>query len=154
VIAAMEASREADGGLDPAARTSKALDYFFERADKNPSFVKIFVRECYSESAAVQREIRRHAHNTSLGLRRLYTRLGEAAGIRLDTESLAVLVSHQIFSLLDYYVGLTKRERAEARPVLKRTLMQLMVGGVMAVKLPDEEAAKAAPQGEDATDGD
>ena len=61
-----------------------------------------------------------------------------------------MIVSSQIFSVLNYYVGLAKRERAEARPVLLRAMMQLMVGGVLAVKLPDEEATVV--EAEDAAD--
>ena len=97
---------------------------------------------------------RRHAENTSAGLRVLYTRLSEATGIRLDTESLALIVSHQIFSVLNHYVGLSKRERARARPVLLRATLQLMVGGVMAVKLPDEEPARAQDAAKDTGDGE
>ena len=140
VIEAMTAAREEHAELGPVARASAALDYFFERAEKNPYFVKIFVREYYSDSPVVQREIRRHAENTRAGLRLLYERLGTVAGTRLDTRSLAVIVSAQIFSVLNHYVGLSQRERAEARPVLLRAMMQLMVGGVLAVKLPDDEA--------------
>lgn len=152
VIEAMAASREKDGELGPVARASAALDYFFERAEKNPYFVKIFVREYYSDSAAVQREIRRHSENTMAGLQLLYERLGEATGTRLDTRSLSVIVSSQIFSVLNHYVGLSKRERAEARPVLLRAMLQLMVGGVLAVKLPDDEATATAAQAEGATE--
>src|SRR5688572_15899333 len=96
VIQAMAAFREKGAG--PAARASAALDYFFERAEKNPYFVKIFVREYYSDSSAVQREIRRHSERTMAGLRLLYERLGEATGTRLDARSLSVIVSSQIFS--------------------------------------------------------
>jgi hypothetical protein len=75
-------------------------------------------------------------------LRLLYDRLGAATGIRLDSESLSVVVSSQIFSLLNYYLGMPRRERAEARPRLRRAVMQLMVGGVLAVRLPEEEATQ------------
>jgi len=154
VIEAMARARERDGDLDPVGRTAAALGYFFERAEKNPYFVKIFVREFYSESAAVQREIRRHSQNTMARLERLYERLGEATGTRLDTRSLSVIVSHQVFSILNYYVGLSKRERARARPVLLRATLQLMVGGVLAVSLPESETAAAVVPSEDATDGE
>jgi len=143
VIAAMTASQR-DDGRDPAARGLAMLDYMFERAEKNPYFVKIFVREYYSESKIVQREIQRHRRNTMAALELVYARLGERTGIGLDTRSLSVIVSSQIFSVLNYYVGLSKRERAEARPALLRAMMRLMAGGVLAVKLPDEDETSSA----------
>jgi AcrR family transcriptional regulator len=142
LIEAMKSFHEQGDGGDPAARASTGLDRLFDRAENNPDFVKIFVREYYSESPAVQREIRRHSQNTMAALRLLYDRLGAATGIRLDSESLSVVVSSQIFSLLNYYLGMSRRERAEARPRLRRAVMQLMVGGVLAVRLPEEEATQ------------
>lgn len=158
VIEAMSTHREQVVGDDPAARGSAGIDFMFERAEKNPYFVKIFVREYYSDSAVVQREIRRHTKNTMDGLKLLYERLGERMGTRLDTRSLSVILTCQIFSVLNYYVGLSKRERAEARPALLRSMIQLMVGGILAVKPPADEttqpASKSASESEGKAEGD
>ncbi len=121
-------------GQDPAMRAAALMSHLFDRAEKNPYFVKIFVREYYSESKLVQREIQKHTANTTAVLRAVYERLGETTGLGLDTHSLSVILSHQTFSLLNHYVGLSKRQRADARPILLRAIMQLMAGGVLAVR--------------------
>jgi len=157
VIDAMNGFQAQESDLDPATRAAMGMSRLFDRAEKNPYFVKIFVREYYSESTSVQREIQRHTRNTMEALRLLYERLGEATGVCLDTHSLSVIVSSQIFSVLNHYVGLSKRERGRARPALLRATMQLMVGGVLAVRLPDDEATAstdgATPVAEETSDG-
>ena len=141
VVAATRGSLLEGGPSDPAARALSGLTYLFERAEKNPYFVKIYVREYYSESRLVQREINRHRENTMAALKAIYDRLGETRGVNLDAHSLSIMMTSQIFSLLNYHIGQSKKVREETRPAMIRSLVQLMVGGIMAVRLPDAPAA-------------
>jgi AcrR family transcriptional regulator len=145
----IEAVGGADGEatLDPAARALRLFGHMFDRAEKNPYFVKIFVREYYSDAPVVQRAIRAHTENTMNLLARFYDQLGVARGVTLDSRSLSVIVTCQIFSVLNYYIGQPRRVRNEMRPALIRSTLQLMVGGVLAVKRPADPVPASETEG-------
>lgn len=147
VIDAMGGAGRGGETLDPAQRALGLFRHMFERAEKNPYFVKIFVREYYSDSPVVQREIRRHTENTMNALGRFYDGLGAARGVTLDSRSLAVIVTCQIFSVLNYYIGHPRKVRDQMRPALIRSTLQLMVGGVMAVQPPSERVLAPPSKG-------
>ncbi len=142
VIDALEASSD-EPAADAVAEGRRLIERFFDRAEKNPHFVRIFVREYYSESPVVRREIRQHSERTIAALKVLYDRLASAAALPLDTESIATILSAQNLSVLNYYLGLSRARRAEMRPVLIRSMMQLAVGGVLAVRLPEDDDRSA-----------
>ena len=123
---------------EPVPRGKELMNHFFERADRNPYFVKIFVREYYSDSPAVRRQVRKHRDRTTALLRSYYQELREQTGLPLDVDGVATLVANQSFALINYYVEFSKKKRKALRERLVTNMIQLFVGGVLAVRERDE----------------
>lgn len=123
---------------DPVERGSELMNQLFEMADRHPEFVKIFVREYYSDSPAVRRQIRKHRDQTIARLRSYYQGLREASGLPLDVEGIATLLAVQIFALVNYYLEFPKTKRKAMRARMVTNTMQMLSGGVLAMQTTDE----------------
>jgi AcrR family transcriptional regulator len=115
----------------------RLLHDVFDMAERNPAFVRIFVREYHSDSPAVRREIRRHSDRTIAHLKLYYDALRDLTGLPLDTEAIATLLSVQSLSVINYYLDLPRPRRVAARERLITRMIQLGVGGVLAMRKDD-----------------
>jgi len=141
VLEAMQESGAASG-FDLVERGTALLNRLFEMADRHPEFVKIFVREYYSDSPAVRRQIRRHRDRTIDRLRAYYQALSEATGLPLDVDGIATLLAVHTFALVNYYLEFSKTKRKEMRERMVTSMMQLLLGGVLAMRTTDEAPAR------------
>jgi len=130
-------------GGDPIARGRRLLEQLFRMTDAHPEFVKIFVREYYSDSRAVRREIRQHTERLIARLRVYYAGLAEATGLPLDADGIARLLAIQAFAMINYYLDFPKKERDALRERFVTQMLQLSTGGVLAVRRLEGEAAAA-----------
>jgi len=139
--------RESGASLasDPLARGRMLLNDLFKNADRHPQFVKIFVREYYSDSPAVRRQIRKHQHQSIARLGAYYQALGEAMDLPLDANGIATMLSVQTLAMVNYYLEFPKSKRKAMRERMVTNMMQLIMGGVLAVRRADAPPRDDAP---------
>lgn len=134
VIEALQKNSASEAGERVEHARDRLLHDVFDMAERNPAFVRIFVREYHSDSPAVRREIRRHNERTIAHLRQYYDALRELTGIPLDTEAIAMLLSIQSLGVINYYLDLPRSRRREIRAQLITRMIQLGAGGILAVR--------------------
>jgi AcrR family transcriptional regulator len=134
VIAALQKNAAAGAARPLEHARHRLLHEVFDMAERNPAFVKIFVREYHSDSPAVRREIRRHNQRTIAHLRPYYDALRDLTGLPLDTEAIAMILSVQCLALINYYLDFPGRRRAAAREQLIARMVQLGEGGILAMR--------------------
>jgi AcrR family transcriptional regulator len=128
-------------GLDSSEKTDVAgairmiFDLYFDLADKNPYFIKIYVREYYSDDARVRRKIQQHNDATTQHLASVLGRLNETGGLEIDAALGSMLLGSLVISSINFYVGLPAKERARQRERLISGLVALLDGGLGAVRL-------------------
>lgn len=137
VIRALQENAGPGDGDGVASARDRLLHEIFDMAERNPAFVKIFVREYHSDSPAVRREVRRHSERTIAQLRTFYDALRDATGLPLDTEAIAMLLTVQSLALLNYYLDFPRSQRAAVRERLIARMVQLGAGGILAVREDD-----------------
>lgn len=118
-------------------RVRAAFAVYFDMADTNPSFVKIYIREFYSDDRRIRREIRQHNETTIRNISRMLERMNEATGSAIDPELGGILVGTLSIAVINYYLGMTARERRRLREPLIAGIAQLFVGGIGAVRGPE-----------------
>jgi AcrR family transcriptional regulator len=124
----------APSGHDPAQDVRDAFAVYFDMADRNPWFVKIYIREYYSDDARVRRKIRRHNASTIGNVRDNLVRLNQRTGLTVDAELGGLLISNLAIAVVNHYLGLAARERAAVRERLLSGMVDLLVGGISAVR--------------------
>jgi len=134
VIAALQKNAAA-GAAEPTEQArDRLLQEIFDMAERNPAFVKIFVREFHSDSPAVRREIRRHTERTIAHLRPYYGALRDLTGLPLDTEAIAMILTIQCLAVINYYLDFPRSRRAAVRERLIERMVQLGAGGILAMR--------------------
>ena len=111
-----------------------AFAVYFDMADRSPDFVKIYIREYYSDDRRVRRVIREHNESTIRNVSQILGRLNETAGLAVDTEIGGILISSLTISIINYYLGLPVRQRAAMRERMLSGTVKLFLGGVQAVR--------------------
>lgn len=122
-------------GLKDAVR--HGFTVYFDMADRNPDFVKIYIREYYSDDRRIRREIRSHNEATIRRVSEILERLNEAGGLRVDAEMGGILIGNLTISVINYYLGLAARQRKAMRERLISSLVELYLGGIPRLT-PDE----------------
>jgi AcrR family transcriptional regulator len=130
----------APSGNDPTRGVRDAFAVYFDMADRNPWFVKIYIREYYSDDARVRRKIREHNASTIRNVTGNLTRLNARTGLTIDAELGGLLISNLAISVVNYYLGLPARERPAMRERLLAGMVDLLLGGIAAVRHHDEPA--------------
>jgi AcrR family transcriptional regulator len=110
-----------------------AFSVYFDMADANPEFVKIYVREYYSDDRRVRRKIREYNASTIKNVSASLDLLNAARGLSIDTELGGLLMSNLAIAVVNHYLGLSAAERRRMREPLLTGLAQLLTGGISAV---------------------
>ncbi len=128
------------GGMRPdgdlVKRGGELLLRLFEMSDQHPEFIKIFVREYYSDSPRVRRAIRSHSQRTIEHVKSYYEALASATGKPLDVEGIATLLTVQVLALANYHLDFPRKKREAMRKRMVAQVLQLAAGGVLAVRRP------------------
>jgi AcrR family transcriptional regulator len=111
-----------------------AFTMYFEMADANPYFVKIYIREYYCDEPRVRRKIRAHNAQTISNVSHSLELLNERAGLSIDAELGGLLISNLGISVINHYLGLSAVERKRMREPLLDAMAQLVVGGIATVR--------------------
>lgn len=126
------------GRVGPIEASERTLRHLFKLAEENPDFVKIYVREYYSDNPSVRSEIRRYNQRTLANLQYFYELIRKASGLPIDTELIATLFGTLLISLLNYYLGLPRSQRPALRERYIAGLVQLGAGGILAIRCPED----------------
>lgn len=133
ILAHLESPEPAAGG-DFFSTARAAFAAYFDMADKNPDFVKIYVREYYSDDKRIRKEIRDHNDKTIGNVARILERINETTHLEVDAELGGILVSSLTVSMVNYYLGLSPRQRSSIRERMIDGLTRLYLGGIGTVK--------------------
>jgi hypothetical protein len=129
ILAQLDSPQPAAGSdLFETARAAFAA--YFDMADENPAFVKIYVREYYSDDRRIRRQIRTHNQRTIRHVSQILDRVSESTGLRIDSEMGGILVSNLAISMINYYLGLSPRDRSSMRGRMIDGLTRLYLGGI------------------------
>jgi AcrR family transcriptional regulator len=118
--------------LAPVVRS--ILSQYFDMADRNPHFIKIYVREYYSDDRRVLNKIRKHNENTTQIVSRALESQNASGGHKIDTRLGGTLIGSLAISVINYYMGLTAKRRTVERESLITGTVDLLLGGISAVR--------------------
>ena len=92
------------------------------------------MREYYSSDSRVRRRIRKHNEATERTLAQLLQQASGAGPSAMDTSVASTLMGSLIISTLNFYGGLSAKERVARRQALLDGVCSLLLDGIAAVR--------------------